>query len=320
MIENILQSNFGIECKSEEFEIKGLPLYMVSGRRCYRLTMDEHAFLLVKLSETDKFGAVALAKQMKWYRDKTGMETAFWFGKLTKSQRGALIERKIPFISVPDQIYLPFLGVMLRNNFTKKTDVNSDKMMPATQSLFLYILYHKQNDYILKKQAAEDLSLTRTSITRASRQLKEMGLIAEEPCGKEIHMIPQAGGRELFEKAKGFLIDPVQKKLCIRDEETLPDLYLAGESLLSRHSMLGVPRYETYAVYKEAIERGTLEQVDPLWQPDNKAIFLELWKYDPSLFAVNNEVDPVSLFMSLSGNSDERVQGELEEYLEDFKW
>ena len=127
------------------------------------------------------------------------METAYLFKKLTKVQRDALIERKVAFVSVPDQIYLPFLGVMMRNNFRKEPDVNTDKMMPATQSLFLYILYHGNGSYILKKQAAEDLSLTRTSITRASRQLKEMGLIAEERHGKEIRMTSLADGRELFE-------------------------------------------------------------------------------------------------------------------------
>jgi DNA-binding MarR family transcriptional regulator len=39
------------------------------------------------------------------------------------------------------------------------------------------------NKKIVKKQAAEDLSLTRTSITRSSKQLKQMGLIAEEQQG-----------------------------------------------------------------------------------------------------------------------------------------
>ena len=320
MIENALRSSFGIECRSEKLGVKGLPLYMMSGRRCYRITVDGYAFLLVELPDTDKFGAAALEKQMRQYRDKTGKETAYLFKKLTKVQRDALIERKVAFVSVPDQIYLPFLGVMMRNNFRKEPDVNADKMMPATQSLFLYILYHGNGSYILKKQAAEDLSLTRTSITRASRQLKEMGLIAEERHGKEIRMVPLAGGRELFEKAKGFLIDPVQRRLYVRNSELLSDLFLAGESMLSRHSMLGAPRYETYAVYKGAADQKNLQLVDPLWQPDNNVIMLEQWKYDPALFASNKEVDSVSLYMSLAENPDERVQGELEEYLEGCEW
>ena len=282
MIHDILKANFGIDCKSEEFEIKGLPLYMLS----------------------DKFGAVALAKQLKQYRDKTGMEAAFLIGWLTKAQRDALTGRKIPFVSLPDQAYLPFLGIVLRNSFKKAADVSIDKMMPATQSLFLYILYHKDNGYIVKKQAADDLSLTRTSITRSSKQLKQMGLIEEEQQGKEIRMIPLASGRDLYERAKDFLINPVQKRLFINENGTKSKLF----------------KYETYAAYKGSVEMESLELIDPLWQPDRGSMVLELWKYDPALFAVKGEVDPVSLAMSLSESEDERVQGELEEYLEGYEW
>jgi DNA-binding MarR family transcriptional regulator len=282
--------------------------------------MDEYAFLLIELPATDKFGAVALAKQLKQYRDKTGMEAAFLMGRLTKAQRDALIGRKIPFVSLPDQAYLPFLGMVLRNSFKKAADVSNGKMMPATQSLFLYILYHKDSRYIVKKQAAEDLSLTRTSITRSSKQLKQMGLIEEEQQGKEIRMIPLASGRDLYERAKDFLINPVQKRLYINENRMKSDLFLSGESLLSRHSMLGSPRYETYAAYKGSVEMESLELIDPLWQPDRGSMVLELWKYDPALFAVKGEVDPVSLAMSLSESEDERVQGELEEYLEGYEW
>ena len=320
MIHDIIKANFGIDCKSEEFEIKGLPLYMLSGRKFYQIFMDEYAFLLIELPATDKFGAVALTKQLKQYRDKTGMEAAFLMGNLTKAQRDALIGRKIPFVSLPEQAYLPFLGMVLRNSFKKAADVSIDKMMPATQSLFLYILYHKDSRYIVKKQAAEDLSLTRTSITRSSKQLKQMGLIAEEQRGKEIRMIPLAFGRDLYERAKDFLINPVQKRLYINENGTKSNLFLAGESLLSRHSMFGRPRYETYAAYKGSVEMESLELIDPLWQPDRGSMVLELWKYDPAPFAVKGEVDPVSLAMSLSESEDERVQGELEEYLEGYEW
>lgn len=320
MIQDILKSNFGMDCKTEEFVIKGLPLYLISGRVFYRIILDGYSFLLIELPESGQFGAVALEKQLKQYREKTSMNVGFMLGKLTKLQRDALVARRIPFVSPPSQIYLPFLGIVFRNQFTNAVNFSAEKMMPATQSLFLYILNHKTSDYILKKQAAEALSLTRTSITRASRQLKQMNLIAEEQHGKEIHMIPQAYGRDLYERAKDYLINPVQKRLYVKENENISGWFLAGESLLSRYSMLGRPKYETYAVYKGSAKIDSLEMTDPLWQPEENTIVLELWKYDPSPFSVRGEVDPVSLAMSLSENQDERVQGELEEYLEGYKW
>jgi len=191
---------------------------------------------------------------------------------------------------------------------------------PASQKMSWNRRRINDNKKIVKKQAAEDLSLTRTSITRSSKQLKQMGLIAEEQQGKEIRMIPLAVGRDLYERAKDFLINPVQKRLYINENRMKSDLFLSGESLLSRHSMLGSPRYETYAAYKGSVEMESLELIDPLWQPDRGSMVLELWKYDPAPFAVKGEVDPVSLAMSLSESEDERVQGELEEYLEGYEW
>ena len=52
---------------------------------------------------------------------------------------------------------------------------------------------------------------------------------------------------------------------------------------------------------------------------DNK--YPELgWKYDPKKFARNGMVDPVSLYMTFVDNMDERIEGALEELLEEYKW
>ena len=45
-----------------------------------------------------------------------------------------------------------------------------------------------------------------------------------------------------------------------------------------------------------------------------------MWKYDPARFMKDGLVDPVSLAMSFEGNADERIEGAIEEYLEDYSW
>ena len=49
-------------------------------------------------------------------------------------------------------------------------------------------------------------------------------------------------------------------------------------------------------------------------------IRVEFWKYDPNYFACDGSVDPGSFAELFKDIHDERVQGELEDYLEDFKW
>ena len=134
---------------------------MVSGRVFYSAVMGDASFLIVKLSDREKFGIVAFKKQLSQYMEKTGLNVAFCFDDITRVQRDALIAKEIPFVSLPDQIFLPFLGVMLSNNLKRKMIVSTDKMMPATQCLFLYLLYKSGNDFFIKKQAADDLGLTK---------------------------------------------------------------------------------------------------------------------------------------------------------------
>ena len=319
MLENKLKNVVGVDFRIEIMQIKGMPLYMVSGRKFYRATMGDIPFLLVELLGQDRFGAVALKKQLVQYSEKTGLNVVFGFDGLTRVQRDALIAREIPFISFPDQIYLPFLGVMLSNRFREKSVLPVERMTPATQCLFLYLLYRRNEEYIIKKQAADDLGLTRTSITRASEQLKQMKLIIEENYGKEIRMNTVSQGFELYLKARNHLISPVQKVLQVEYLEQ-KGFYLAGESSLSRHSMLAKPAEDTFAIFKGQKTAFQFREVDARWQDNIKTCRIEIWKYDPALFSIGGEVDPVSLAMSLSDNEDERVQGELQAYLEKYKW
>lgn len=320
MIESALKSTFGWNCKIKETNVTGLPLYMKAGRKITEVDAEDCSFLLVFLPEDDRFGTIALQKQSSLYEEKSGLRVAYYFEKLTKVQRNALIDKKIPFISMPDQVYLPFLGVAICNKFPGTKRYSRSKMMPVTQSLFLYLLYNREDKYVLKKQAAEQLHLTRTSITRASEQLRDMGLLTELVCGKEIHMCPVAEGKEYYEMAREYLINPVQKRICIKANQKTEEMSVAGESALSRCSMLGEPKMRIFAIYKgiEYVKKWT--QTDSKWQSDDEMCTVELWKYDPQLFAKNGMVDPVSLAMSLCDMEDERVEGELERYMEEYAW
>ena len=49
----------------------------------------------------------------------TVIPVAFWFETLTKNNRNAYVKHHIPFIMVPTQIYLPFLGTLFSKKMTK---------------------------------------------------------------------------------------------------------------------------------------------------------------------------------------------------------
>lgn len=319
MIEDILQP-FGIKSEIKKIKLNGMPLFMSQGRKFYQVQAQGMSFLLVEISSLERFGAVALEKQLSVYKEKSQLEVAYSFRTLTKLQRDALIERQIPFVSGDKQLYLPFIGAYLSNAIKNKKSIVYKKMTPATQCLFLYMLYNKDAEYTLKSQAASTLHLTRTSMTRAAEQLKAMELITEENVGKEIHMKTVSKGRELYEKAKEFLITPVKKTIYLEYDKAFENEILAGETALSKNTMLSEPQYPCFAMFKDDERIKKMTEVDPQWQEDLHICQVEIWKYSPLLFAQGSCVDIVSLALSLKENIDERVQGELEDYMEAYKW
>ena len=312
---------FGIKFSIEPVKIKGLPVYITFGRSFFRLSFIDNDFILVKIAADEKFGVVALEKQAVLISSKAGKPVAFGFENLSRTQRDSLLERNIPFISDSGQLYLPFLGMMLSDRFIQKTNkIELSKLMPVTQALFLYLIYKSDNKLVMKKDAAEALGVTRTSITRASEQLVALDLISQEMRGKEYYMSVKGNGIETYEKAKPYLINPIQKKITVIKEDIYDSYSLSGESALAQMTMLNTPDIPEYAVYKSYIDISEVSLVDTKWNPESKAVNLELWKYDPMLFAKNGVVDPISLALCFEGNADERIEASIEEYLEDYKW
>lgn len=320
-MEELLKRAFGVSFAVRQINAPaGLPFYMTNNRSFYEVTADDIRFLLAAVPETDKFGAVALGKQLTQYVNVSGLNTAYLFQSLTKVQRDALITRKIPFICLHEQLYLPFLGVVLSDRFMKTWGGSAEVMAPATQSLFLYLLYRQKNNAIIKKQAAQELGLTQTSITRASKQLLAMGLIREEAHGKELWIEALAVGKDYYQMAAPYLIDPVLRIITVGKTEALERFPLAGEAALSEHTMLGSPAIPVLAAFRNDPRIKGLRKVDEQWESEEPKARVELWKYDPGLFCVNNCVDPVSLSASLKKVHDERVEGELQAYMEALEW
>ena len=76
--------------------------------------------------------------------------------------------------------------------------------MPATQMVFLELFYMNDDESALKSAIANKLNLTKTSITRATAQLQEMGLIQQDKTGIEILIRRNYSRRKYYEKAKEY--------------------------------------------------------------------------------------------------------------------
>ena len=314
-----LKKIFGDEVIQKKISDKPNIALFLARRDMYRVEIDGVSFVLIHIDSEEKFGISALKKQQAIYVESMQSNISFEFEEISKTQRDALIKHRIPFVAFPGQVYLPFLGVMLSDQFRKINKVRVDKMMPVTQMLFIYLL-RQNTDYTLKSVAADALGLTRTSMTRASEQLLAMGLIDQEKVGKEFRMRIKYGQQGMWEKARPYLINPVQKRIVVRERDVRGNYLVAGESALSEYSMLNAPKVKTVALYKGSIKTEELEEIDARWEETENLLQLELWKYDPFIFADGDKVDRISLACSLADCEDERVEMAVEEMLEGNEW
>ena len=58
----------------------------------------------------------------------------------------------------------------------------------------------------------------------------------------------------------------------------------------------------------------------PVPQEEPGTTEVEVWSYSPDLFARDGVVDPLSLYLSIRGSSDERIEMALEKLEEAFPW
>ena len=147
-----------------------------------------------------------------------------------------------------------------------------------------------------------------------------MGLIRQEKTGKEIRMYLKSTPPEAIQLAKPYLINPVQKRLTVCRSALEGNLLYAGETALSEYSMLNPPRITEAAVYKADVDKKSLCEIDPRWVEPDTLVTIELWKYNPSFFAVSGKVDPVSLACSLQDRADERIETAIDEMMEELIW
>ena len=167
----------------------------------------------------------------------------------------------------------------------------------------------------MTNDAAKALSLTPTSISRASRQLEEMGLLKSEKRGVQKAIFADKEPRELFLFAKEYLISPIKRTIYVDKGNINEDLLLSGYSALSEYSMLS-PDVLTYLA-SASISKWEKDATSKL-QNSSEQCAVELWRYDPRILSGGKCVDRLSLALALAGDKDERVEETIEEMLEDL--
>lgn len=251
----------------------------------------------------------AMKKHIEKIQKIDDVPVAFYLKNLSDFRRKGMLESNIPFMT-EKQVFLPFIGTLLMEE--KNNALYKEKFMFSTQQLFLMYLYNRQNKLYVAN-VGKKLPYSAMTLSRAVKQLEASDLFLVYKDGVNKVIESKYDRRELFERAKPFLLDPVRKYGYIEKSRIDENMVLASESALAKNSMLNPSKLITYAIDEQKMDINQMENelVDP-----NKQIRLELWGYDPKLFSDDNVADGLSVALSLREIVDERIEEAIDECIE----
>ena len=288
-----------------------LPLYLRDGYTYYEIEILGERCLVMVDGDADR-SAANIQKHLEQVRGKWEGEIIYARDQVTSLDRRRLIERKVPFMVPGNQMYLPMLGIDLREHFRQlRHEVIT--FSPATQAAILLLLTDPTPRTYDARELADRLGYSKMTASRILNELKseDVHVIGFE--GRARQLAFDGDRRALWQRAVPMLNSPVKHRHHIRPASDTSERQRfgmdAGLTALATYSMLAAPRIPTRAVTSE--QWKTIEaqpNVTSAGATDPDAQEIEVWGYDPILFAHDATCDPFSLFLSLKGDDDERVQ------------
>ena len=287
---------------------------------------ERYSFYTVKLSgifcmffieETEKSTPAIIAKHCR-------LLTEYWKGGIIFSRsclsardRSRLIKAKIPFIIPYKQLYLPFIGIDLKELFPLEREKGT-YLSPLAQVLVLGKLYKKEWINETPSKIAEAIGMSKMSVGRAFNELYQLDIGNIKQTGKEKHFVFHKSGQTLWERIVDQLRSPVTSMDIVFSKPNT-EMILSGESALACYSMIQEPDQKTMALWNRASYNS--------WILNSKQskytgidIIIQKWSYNPSLFSKRKIADPLSIYLEFKETNDERIEMALDELIKEIRW
>jgi hypothetical protein len=303
-----------------------LPIYLGSLYEAWRGNLMEHNYLFLCFKGRQRPTPAQIAGHYRLVRRAISEPIAFVFTDLESFARQRLVQYRVPFVIPGHQMYLPLFLIDLRERTGGGSRAPSEPiahLSGAAQMLLLYYLQKpRASELCSLKEWASLLGYTAMTATRIASELAATQLCKVERKGRKTLLGFDHDRHALWEKALPFLRTPVRDNSYVRFavKGKLPWLQ-AGIPALSHHTMLADDGHVVVAMSASQYARALVEgQVQEVPFRDEDAGSVERWRYRPDILSDGPTVDPLSLYLSLREDPDERVQGTLKDLLEGVQW
>lgn len=314
-----LKRVFG-ETAVKEFKLNfsGLPLYLSKAYRFYGISVYGKKYVFVQ--PENKLNLKAYKAQKKKIEEIFALSVVLCADKLIFQQRDNLINSGIEFVEPKRQIYMPSLGLVLDNRRSNTIAKQIEKFTPQMQLCALFFLYKSQKEYTVK-EISEITGLNDMAVSRGASFLTELELLSVRKVGRINYYTIRVSKNELLASIKDYLISPILKKLYAKEVDVKNIGVKAGYTALSQSTTISDDFVKTYAVSRKTYKsiENNCKEVDDMFLTDDGVAKIEVWKYDPAIFAVDNCVDKLSLYLSFTNGNDERSEEALKELMREIK-
>jgi DNA-binding MarR family transcriptional regulator len=302
---------------------KELPYFLRDAFQFFELELVGHRVLLAIDRGAEKPTLGEVRTRLDKVRALAGQPVVYVTRALASYERRRLIEHKIPFLVPGNQLYLPDLGIDLREYFRQRSPTAEAALSPSAQAMLIVALLRQPWKAEWQPfDVAVALGYTPMTVSRATRELVAAGIATPYTVGRSRWLRIERPPRETWEHARPRLRSPVKRIVWVHPEPGVvePPKRLAGVSALARASMLAEPQWPVHAsslAEWTALTRAGVREIPELVPG---AAEWQLWSYSPALLPEAVTVDPLSLILSLQDDPDERIQLALDELKGQLPW
>lgn len=311
-IESILHQQVEI---SPYQDTEKLPLIFQGRYNLFSLTINGQSCVLVEPKE--ELGLAALRKHQRRLEQLTEQYCVFYLKKMNTYLREKMLEEGVSFIWENHQMYMPFLGILLKQNDTRVLKPCS-KLSFLTQKLLLTALYDQWQN-ITVTMAAERMNITKMSVTRCYDEIEYMEIPILHKKGRMRLLCGDTDKEKMWNIIRPYMRTPLIQEFYL-GEDIPQTLMKSGMSALCEYSMLDDNEYMTYAICKSQLAEFEIRNKKQVPKGEiPKCIVQELgYIIDYKDLGV---IDPLTIFTLMEREQQEpRVDKALEEMLREYVW
>jgi hypothetical protein len=212
---------------------------------------------------------------------------------------------------------------MLVANERMRKSRPAKRLTPTAQYTLLYHLQVESLEGMSARDMSSKLPYSYESITLGLTCLSDLELCQKVSDGGKSKIIRfSLKGKELWDKTKDFLIDPVEKRVYCDSLVTELKFAQCNINALSHYTWLNPDHSRMFMMSKKELQSLIAEKALHNMNEYDGDVMIEAWKYPiVSNRDDNNEwVDKLSLAISLREDNDPRVEGEVERLINEIEW